>query len=253
MIPCVDAVSKLLYLMIPEKKVEYDPNTPEHLDPTAYIDPNLALANAVREVLSLGDFLQKMFVNLNHSLSFTPHEGESSIEMKNRIRDIAEKISEYLAGATFDSKKQRRRMNKCLIASADVSECAQVLNLMIKRIAMANSVYQESFVEEVRTALKKISDECSGTVNLALNAFFTNGKDEKQKYFEKKDNALLLITQFSSNHMKNAHLNREQDMRFSMLLLELIEQYRHICVIFDPLLTKTDVKTNEGENSDDGE
>lgn len=247
MLPCVGLMSKFLYALIPERKVEYDPNTPEHLDVAAYIDPNLALGNAVREVLSLGDFLQQMFSNLGNSIAYKPQEGVSSNDMKNRIRDIAGKISEYLAGVNFDSKKQRRRMNRCLIASADVSECAHIINGMIKRLNKANSNYQASFIPEIRNELGRISSECSSAVNLAVNAFFRNGKEEKQNYIEKKNQCLKLITNFHSNYIGKTHLNAEQDMRFFMILLEILEQYRHICVIFDPLFHKGELKSQEIE------
>ena len=32
-----------------------------------------------------------------------------------------------------------------------------------------------------------------------------------------------------------------------MILLEILEQYRHICVIFDPLFLKGELKTAEQE------
>ncbi|WP_295351252.1 Na/Pi symporter [uncultured Succinivibrio sp.] len=247
MLPCVGLMSKLLYALIPERKVEYDPNIPEHLDLAAYIDPNLALGNAVREVLSLGDFLQQMFTNLENSISYKPQEGVSSNDMKNRIRDIAGKISEYLAGVNFDSKKQRRRMNRCLIASADVSECAHIINGMIKRLNKANGTYQASFLPEIRNELGRISSECAGAVNLAVNAFFRNGKEEKQNYMVKKNQCLKLINGFHASYIGKPHLNAEQDMRFFMILLEILEQYRHICVIFDPLFLKGELKTAEQE------
>ncbi len=249
MLPCVGIMSKILYSMMPERKIEEDDiNSPEHLDPAAYIDPNLALGNAIREVMRIGDDLQQMFKNLENSIYYKPQEGISSNDMKNRVRDIAGKISEYLAGVNFDSKKQRRRMNKCLIASADVSECAHIINVMIKRLNKANSSYQASFVPEIRAELGKISDECSNTVNLAVNAFFVGNKDEKQKYTDKKNQCLKLITTFHSKYIGKTHLNAEQDMRFFMMMLEILEQFRHICIVFDPLFQKGELKSFDSES-----
>ncbi|MCR5536781.1 MAG: Na/Pi symporter [Succinivibrio sp.] len=239
--PCVGLLSRLLYQLLPRPAVEQDPNQPKHLDKTAYIDPNLALSNAVREILSLGDFLQQMFGNLEHSIAYTPLQNPSTTEMRARIREISDKISDYLAGINFESAKQRKKMNKCLIASANVIECAYLINTLVKHFNRANSNFQVSFLPEMRTKLNQICTECASTARLAVNSFISSTKEERKKYLDRKNNCLKLISKFSTTYVSK-NLAPEGDLRFLMLLLEVLEQFRQLCGVFDKFLEKNNLQ-----------
>src|ERR1700690_2933588 len=53
----LDAIAELLGRVLPERKQPTDPSLPRYLDEAALETPRLALANAARETLRMGDFV----------------------------------------------------------------------------------------------------------------------------------------------------------------------------------------------------
>ena len=56
----LDAVAWLLVRILPERKQPADPSLPRHLDETALDTPPLAITNAARETLRMGDTVEVM-------------------------------------------------------------------------------------------------------------------------------------------------------------------------------------------------
>ena len=50
----------LLVRVLPERKLPADPSVPRYLDETALDTPSLAIANAARETLRMGDTVEAM-------------------------------------------------------------------------------------------------------------------------------------------------------------------------------------------------
>ncbi|MBQ9273735.1 MAG: Na/Pi cotransporter family protein [Succinivibrio sp.] len=239
MLPLVEQCSKLLYILLPEQETLPDPNKPKHLDRNAYMDPDLALANATRELLSLGDFLQQMLGNLGSVVMVQGTHSTANRDLKTRIRNISAEVSDYLSGINCDSGAQRKRMRLCLLASVNLSECSQLVNQIDKRLDSINQNLPTAFSTEDRNEVLEISRGCARTLELALTAFFTNGKEQRQHYFAGRQEFLQQLNRFSDTHFSHKVLKPGPDFRFNMAMLEVMEHFRQLSVIFDPLFSKT--------------
>jgi phosphate:Na+ symporter len=59
-LPLLDPLAALLVKILPDRKAAADPSTPRYLDEAALDTPSLALANAARETLHMGDTAEAM-------------------------------------------------------------------------------------------------------------------------------------------------------------------------------------------------
>ena len=64
LLPTVDFMARLCAWMLPEREHTNGVIKPRHLDPAALDTPSLALTNAVRETLRIGDVIDTMLVNM---------------------------------------------------------------------------------------------------------------------------------------------------------------------------------------------
>ncbi len=60
LLPTIGPMARLCAWLLPEREEANGKAKPRHLDPTALTTPSLALANAARETLRLGDLIDNM-------------------------------------------------------------------------------------------------------------------------------------------------------------------------------------------------
>ena len=249
MFPCVGYVSKLLFVIIPKQPELPDPDAPKHLDKTAYMDPNLALGNAKREVLSIGDYLLSMIVNVGKGLNSEKNSGPDNHTLKSRIRRIASDISDYLSGISCDSDTERKKLKQCLLTSVKISESAQIIQVIEKRLLKIIAVYGSQLSQEDRNSLAKINDCCKKTFEYAMGSFALGGKEAKVRFVESRREFMGLINNYSAARFAIGSVKPGQDseLRFNMSMLEMLEHYRQMSGVFESLSVKSinNVKQSE--------
>ena len=232
MLPCVNLCSKLMLIVFPETESPQDPDKPKHLDKNAYINPSLALGNATREILSVGDFLQTMLRNLNGDIMMNNVQDET--DWSGRIKGLAQNINEYLSGIVCDTGKQRQRMRQCLIASVGLGEGAKLIKAINKEVMRINTNTSSMFSQEDRKALIEISKTCGITLELALNAFIYGGKKQNRSFYASRAEFQGLTDSYSSLQLKRQSSDKF-DAFFSTNMLKIVEHFRQLGTIFDSL------------------
>ncbi len=235
MLPLVGPMSKFLYLVLPKKEPAPDPSAPRHLDKNAYINPNLALVNASRELLRLGDFMQEMFENLALSIDNREPHDPSNQELRGRIKKVAEAISDYLPGISPDSEKQKQLLRQCLLASVSLNECAQLAYVIDKRVLKLSQFFPGEFVRADKERLHKIAGASALSIEYALNAFVYGGQEHLQSFYQSRAEFSALAAEFGASRLENGSLNDEKDQRVNMLLLEILGHFRQMDTMFDTL------------------
>lgn len=243
MLPCVNLCSKVMMIMFPEVESPQDLDKPKHLDKNAYINPSLALGNATREILSVGDFLQTMLRNLNGDVMMNSVQDET--DWARRIKGLAQDINEYLSGITCDTGKQRQRMRQCLIASVGLGEGAKLIRAINKEVMRINSSSGNLFSQEDRKDLVQISKTCGITLELALNAFIYGGKKQNRSFYASRAEFQNLTDRYSALQLKRQSEDKF-DANFSTNMLKVVEHFRQLGAIFDSLFN---MKGSNGNNA----
>ena len=100
-LPLLDLLAWLLIRLLPDTEAAVDPSAPRYLDDSALDTPSLALANAARETLHMGDTVETMLKQVMTALMTNNRAlvGEVS-RMDNIVDNLNEAIKLYLANLT---------------------------------------------------------------------------------------------------------------------------------------------------------
>ena len=104
----LDAVAWLLVRILPERRQPADPATPRYLDEVALETPPLALANAARETLRMGDTVEAMLRNVMAAIMNNDRKLVAEVSRLDNVVDhLDEAIKLYVTKLTRDSLDER--------------------------------------------------------------------------------------------------------------------------------------------------
>lgn len=231
MLPCVRTAERLLYLALPKLSQPQSPDEPRHLDVSAYMDPELALINSTRELLRLGDFTAKMFVNVRCVLNAKALNGESSKTLRERVRYLAQRISGYLAAIPCDSSAQRHRLSLCLLCTARLSEFSSIVFNIQKRSEQLSAAVSGERLAQSRSLALQLSDKCELAFEHALHCFAFGSQDHMQQFEQLRAQFSALIDSAAKAQFEEGKDESEAQLKITML--ELIGLFRQTLVIFE--------------------
>src|SRR5262249_20775324 len=100
----LDPFARLLEMVFPERKVADNPAAPRYLDPAALDTPSLALADAAREVLRMGDMIEVMLRQVVTALMTNDRALVTVVSrMDNAVDHLDEAVKLYVAKLTSAS------------------------------------------------------------------------------------------------------------------------------------------------------
>src|ERR1700678_4014629 len=104
----LDAIAALLVRVLPERKQPTDPSLPRYLDEAALETPPLAIANAARETLRMGDFVEVMLRQVMTAIMTNDRKLVADVQrMDNVVDRLDEAIKLYLTKLTRGSLDER--------------------------------------------------------------------------------------------------------------------------------------------------
>ena len=105
-LPLLGPLSSMLIRLLPDRKLALDPSAPRYLDESALDTPSLALANAARETLHMGDTVEAMLKQVMTALMTNNRALVAEVaRMDNTVDLLNEAIKLYL---TKSNTKQSR-------------------------------------------------------------------------------------------------------------------------------------------------
>ncbi len=228
MLPFVKLFSKVLYYLIPDAVSEPSPDLPKHLDRSAYIDPDLALSDATREILRVGDCVLKILKNIKSETDGRAPEGEESQNLRNRVKILVPKISAYLSGISCDSPQQRHRSALCTLTCARLSQLSGLLSSIEKKALLLRS--QDPLPEKKLMCVSRLSLSCQMTLEYALHAFSYRG-DNVDKSFDRSLTEFISQLDDAATSQFSQKNSSEAGGSTRMMMLELIGQFRQCSLL----------------------
>lgn len=123
MLPFVDPMARFCKTIIRDEPELDTQLRPKHLDVSALDTPTLALANAARETLRIGDAMEQMMEGLNKVMHGEPRQEKELRKLADDINVLYTAIKLYLARMP---KKSWRRKSRA--AGQRSSKCRSTLN-----------------------------------------------------------------------------------------------------------------------------
>jgi phosphate:Na+ symporter len=239
----LDPVAKMLKKLLPNRVLETDPSRPRYLDESALETPSLALADAARETLRMGDLVEVMLRKVMAAITTNDRAlVEQVSQMDNAVDGLDEAIKLYLTRLTRGSLDERegRRAMEIISFAINLEHIGDIIDKNLSELATKKIKRRFQFSPEGAEELAAFHKRTMDSLRIAFGVFMSSDVGEARKLLAEKAalrNAELAATE---RHLDRLREGRPETIETTSLHLDVLRDLRrihsHICSVAYPVL-----------------
>lgn len=239
----LDAVAWLLAKMLPARSQAADPSAPRYLDEGALETPSLALADAVRETLHMGDLVEVMLRKVMTALMTNDRflVGEVS-RMDNAVDRLDEAIKLYVTKLTRGSLDERegRRAMEIISFTINLEHIGDIIDKNLSELAAKKIKRRLQFSAEGAAELAAFHKRTLESLRIAFGVFMSGDVDEARKLLAEKTDLRNAELAAAERHLERLREGRPESLETTSLHLDVLRDLKrihsHICSVAYPAL-----------------
>lgn len=226
---------------------------PKHLDPTALDTPTLALANAARETLRIGDAMENMMTGLHKVIHGEPREDKELRKIADDVNVLYTAIKLYLARMPKDelAEEESRRWAEIIEMSLNLEQASDIIERMGSEIADKSLAARRAFSLEGLKELDGLYDQLLSNLQLAMSVFFTGDLDSARRLRRNKHRFRIMNRRYSHAHVDRLHQQNVQSIETSSLHLGLLGDMKRLNSLFCAVAYSVMEQPDEDDGRDD--
>jgi phosphate:Na+ symporter len=235
MLPSVGPMARLCAWLLPERAETNGLAKPKHLDPTALVTPSLALANAVRETLRLGDLIEAMLSAMQGVL----HGTQTAVTLEvRRLSDDADvlynAIKLYLAQMPREdlSEQDSRRWAEIIELAINLKLAGDLIERMLRKVQQQKTSQRRSFSDVGLEELTGLHTQLLSNLRLGLSVFVSADPESARQLLREKRRFRALERRLAHAHVSRLQRKVVQSIETSSLHLELIADMKRLNSLF---------------------
>ncbi len=239
----LDGVAWLLTRMLPERKGPTDPSVPRYLDESALDTPPLALANAARETLRMGDTLEAMLRDVMTALMTNERKLVSEVSRMDNIVDrLTEAIKLYIAGLTRGSLDERegRRAMEIVTFAINLEHIGDIIDKNLCELAAKKIKRRYQFSAEGAAELSAFHKRIVENLQAAFGVFMTGDVEGARRLLREKAELRKAELDAADRHFERLREGRPESLETTSLHLDILSDLKrihsHICSVAYPVL-----------------
>lgn len=235
LLPTVNLMSRVCSWLLPERP---DPNghtTPRHLDPAALATPSLALANAVRETLRLGDLVDSMLEAMHGVLRGTQTTVTQEIRaLGDDIDALYSAIKLYLAQMPREdlSEQDSQRWAEIIELALNLKMASDLIERMLRKIQQQKTSQRREFSEVGLEELTGLHAQLLANLRLGLSVFLSADPESARQLLREKRRFRAQERRLAHAHVSRLQRGVVQSIETSSLHLELIADMKRLNSLF---------------------
>ncbi|WP_223489511.1 Na/Pi cotransporter family protein [Pseudomonas sp. A-RE-19] len=235
LLPSVELMARLCAWLLPERPDINGTAKPRHLDPTALVTPSLALANAARETLRIGDLVDSM---LEAMLDVLRGKQTAVTQEMRRLTDDVEAlysaIKLYLAQMPREdlSEQDSRRWAETIELAINLKLASDVIERMLRKVQQQKTAQRRSFSEVGLEELAGLHHQLIANLRLGLSVFLSADPESARQLLREKRRFRAQERRLAHAHVSRLHRKIVQSIETSSLHLELIADMRRLNSLF---------------------
>lgn len=242
-LPLLGPLSMLLVKMLPDSKRAADPAAPRYLDEAALQTPSLALANAARETLHMGDTVETMLKQVMTALMTNNRAlaGEVS-RMDNVVDGLNEAIKLYLTKLTrsnLDESEARRAMEIVSFA-INLEHVGDIIDKNLSELATKKIKRDVHFSDEGAAEIEEFHKRILENLRLAFGVFMSGDTTAARKLVSEKAQLRGEELVAAERHLERLREGRPETLETTSLHLDILRDLKrinsHICSVAYPVL-----------------
>ena len=239
----LDGMARLLKRLLPERVKEADASGPRYLDESALETPSLALADAARETLHMGDHVEIMLRKVMAAMMTNDRALVDQVsQMDNSVDSLDEAIKLYVTKLTRGSLDEREGQRAMEIVSfaINLEHIGDIIDKNLSELATKKIKRRFQFSAEGAEELSAFHKRTMDSLRIAFGVFMSGDVNEARKLLAEKAalrNAELAATE---RHLDRLREGRPETIETTSLHLDVLRDLRrihsHICSVAYPVL-----------------
>ena len=239
----LDPLASLLTKLLPDRKTAIDPSAPRYLDEAALDTPSLALANAARETLHMGDTVEAMLKNVMTALKTNDRALVTEISrMDNIVDSLNEAVKLYLTNLTrsnLDEREAKRAM-EILSFAINLEHIGDIIEKNLSELAAKKIKRNVQFSDDGATEIDEFYKRILENLRLAFGVFMSGDVSGARKLVAEKAQVRSAELTAAERHLERLREGRPETLETTSLHLDVLRDLKrinsHICSVAYPAL-----------------
>jgi phosphate:Na+ symporter len=254
----LDGEALLLKKLLPDRVQETDPSRPRYLDESARETPSLALADAARETLHMGDHVEIMLRKVMAAMMTNDRALVDQVSrMDNAVDSLDEAIKLYVTKLTRGSLDERegQRAMEIISFAINLEHIGDIIDKNLSELATKKIKRRFQFSAEGAEELSAFHKRTMDSLRIAFGVFMAGDVNGARKLLAEKAalrNSELAATE---RHLDRLREGRPESIETTSLHLDVLRDLRrihsHICSVAYPVLDAAgELPAQQGAESD---
>ena len=257
-IGALDAEAWLLVRVLPEQNQPRDAAAPRYLDEAALENPPLALANAARETLRMGDTVETMLRDVMTALLTNDRKTTGDVSRMDNIVDrLDDAIKLYITKLTRDSLDEREghRAMEIISFTINLEHIGDIIDKNLCQLASKKIKRNYQFSAEGAAELTVFHKRVCESLQVAFGVFMSGDVEAARGLLREKTLLREAELQAADRHFERLREGRPESLETTSLHLDVLADLKrihsHICSVAYPVLEAAgELPTRETTKSD---
>jgi phosphate:Na+ symporter len=239
----LDPLAWLLTKLLPSRIPADDPYAPRYLDDSALETPSLALADAARETLHMGDLVETMLRQVMTALMTNDRALVAQVSrMDNAVDGLDEAIKLYVTKLTRGSLDERegRRAMEIISFAINLEHVGDIIDKNLCEIAGKKIKRKLEFSTEGAAELSAFHKRVLESLRAAFGVFMSGDVAEARKLLAEKTHLRNAELAAAEKHFERLREGRPETLETTSLHLDVLRDLKrihsHICSVVYPVL-----------------
>lgn len=239
----LDTMARLLKKLLPNRVQETDPSRPRYLDESALETPSLALADAARETLHMGDLVEIMLRKVMAAMMTNDRSLVDQVsKMDNSVDNLDEAIKLYVTKLTRGSldEHEGRRAMEIISFTINLEHIGDIIDKNLSELATKKIKRRFQFSAEGADELSAFHKRTMDSLRIAFGVFMSGDVNEARKLLVEKSHLRNTEITATERHLDRLREGRPETIETTSLHLDVLRDLRrihsHICSVAYPVL-----------------
>ncbi len=239
----LDGVAALMTWLFPARVQTVDPAQPRYLDESALATPSLALTDAARETLHMGDLVETMLRQVMAAI-MTNDRGlvDNVSRMDNGVDRLDEAIKLYVTKLTRGSLDERegQRAMEIISFAINLEHIGDIVDKNLCELATKKIKHRFQFSPEGAAELSEFHRRTMESLRIAFGVFMSGDVTEARKLLAEKTTLRNEELAATERHLERLREGRPESIETTSLHLDVLRDLKrihsHICSVAYPVL-----------------
>jgi phosphate:Na+ symporter len=239
----LDPLARFLEKIFPARRQASNPSAPRYLDERALDTPTLALADAARETLRMGDTVEIMLRQVMIALMTNNRDLVSEVSRTDNIVDrLDEAIKLYLTKLTRDSldESEGRRAMEITSFAINLEHVGDIIDKNLCEVAAKKIKRKLQFSNDGAAELEAFHKRVLESLRLAFAVFMSGNVNDARKLLAEKAELRKAELAAAERHLERLREGRPETLETTSLHLYVLRDLKrihsHICSVAYPVL-----------------